>query len=178
LDEGRVGERRCICSARDRTVEPPTRKGERSMEIKRISPGPPDQRCRRARRDGLRGTGQVADDASVGVKGQTGQILKKIDELLAQAGSDKSKIQSPTNAAVARASGAGLADRVDDVEGRDGEAPLSALSGATMSPAFAILDMPAASARGDLHERREGDAMARNRPLATEIAAQLIQEVA
>ncbi len=36
--------------------------------------------------------GQVADDASEGVAGQTKQILAKIDALLAAAGSDKSKL--------------------------------------------------------------------------------------
>ena len=38
--------------------------------------------------------GQVADDPSADVAGQTGQILAKIDALLAQAGSDKSRILS------------------------------------------------------------------------------------
>lgn len=38
--------------------------------------------------------GQVASDPSQDVKGQTEQILKKIDALLAQAGSDKTKILS------------------------------------------------------------------------------------
>ncbi len=36
--------------------------------------------------------GQVADDTSEGVAGQTAQILAKIDARLAEAGSDKSKI--------------------------------------------------------------------------------------
>jgi len=36
--------------------------------------------------------GQIADDASVGIAGQTRQVLDAIDALLAQAGSDKSKI--------------------------------------------------------------------------------------
>ncbi len=36
--------------------------------------------------------GQVADDTSVGVTGQTEQILAKIDALLAAAGTDKSKL--------------------------------------------------------------------------------------
>ena len=40
--------------------------------------------------------GQVATDASAGVKGQTEQILKKIDELLAAAGSSKAKMLSAT----------------------------------------------------------------------------------
>jgi len=40
--------------------------------------------------------GQVAGDPSAGVKGQTEQILKTIDELLAHFGSDKSKILSAT----------------------------------------------------------------------------------
>ena len=40
--------------------------------------------------------GQVADDATQDVKGQTAQILAKIDRLLAKAGSDKTKILSAT----------------------------------------------------------------------------------
>ena len=40
--------------------------------------------------------GQVASDPSAGVKGQTEQILKKIDGLLAGAGSSKSKLLSAT----------------------------------------------------------------------------------
>jgi enamine deaminase RidA (YjgF/YER057c/UK114 family) len=36
--------------------------------------------------------GQVAEDASAGIVGQTQQVLAQIDALLAQAGSDKSKI--------------------------------------------------------------------------------------
>jgi enamine deaminase RidA (YjgF/YER057c/UK114 family) len=38
--------------------------------------------------------GLTADDASRDVKGQTAQILAKIDALLAQAGTDKSKLLS------------------------------------------------------------------------------------
>ncbi len=38
--------------------------------------------------------GQVANDRSAGVAGQTEQILAKIDGLLAEAGSDKSKLLS------------------------------------------------------------------------------------
>jgi enamine deaminase RidA (YjgF/YER057c/UK114 family) len=38
--------------------------------------------------------GQVADDTSQDVKGQTAQVLAKIDRLLAQAGSDKTRILS------------------------------------------------------------------------------------
>ena len=40
--------------------------------------------------------GQVADDPVPSVKSQTEQILAKIDRLLAEAGSDKSKILSAT----------------------------------------------------------------------------------
>jgi enamine deaminase RidA (YjgF/YER057c/UK114 family) len=40
--------------------------------------------------------GQVASDPSAGVKGQTEQVLKKIDALLAGVGSDKSKLLSAT----------------------------------------------------------------------------------
>jgi enamine deaminase RidA (YjgF/YER057c/UK114 family) len=40
--------------------------------------------------------GQVADDPNTDVAGQTKQILAKIDGLLAEAGSDKSKLLSAT----------------------------------------------------------------------------------
>ncbi len=40
--------------------------------------------------------GQVADDPSADVRGQTGQILAKIDRYLAEAGTDKSKLLSAT----------------------------------------------------------------------------------
>jgi enamine deaminase RidA (YjgF/YER057c/UK114 family) len=40
--------------------------------------------------------GQVADDPSEGVAGQTRQILASIDRLLAEAGSDKAKLLSTT----------------------------------------------------------------------------------
>src|SRR6266852_2571329 len=40
--------------------------------------------------------GQIAGDASADVKGQTQQILKKIDDLLAAAGTSKSKLLSAT----------------------------------------------------------------------------------
>ncbi|HEU0230374.1 MAG TPA: RidA family protein [Burkholderiaceae bacterium] len=38
--------------------------------------------------------GQVPDDATLGVEGQTAQVLATIDKLLAEAGSDKSRILS------------------------------------------------------------------------------------
>ena len=37
-------------------------------------------------------SGQIADDTSANIQGQTRQVLESIDALLAQAGSDKSKI--------------------------------------------------------------------------------------
>jgi enamine deaminase RidA (YjgF/YER057c/UK114 family) len=40
--------------------------------------------------------GQVAEDLTLDVRGQTEQVLKAIDEVLAQAGTDKSKILSAT----------------------------------------------------------------------------------
>jgi enamine deaminase RidA (YjgF/YER057c/UK114 family) len=40
--------------------------------------------------------GQVADDTSADVKGQTEQVLASIDELLARVGSDKTKILQAT----------------------------------------------------------------------------------
>ena len=40
--------------------------------------------------------GQVADDTSLDITGQTQQVLSAIDRLLAEAGSDKSKILQAT----------------------------------------------------------------------------------
>jgi enamine deaminase RidA (YjgF/YER057c/UK114 family) len=40
--------------------------------------------------------GQVAEDTSLGTTGQTQQVLAAIDKLLAEAGSDKSKILQAT----------------------------------------------------------------------------------
>ena len=40
--------------------------------------------------------GQVADDTSQDIAGQTKQVLAKIDKLLAEAGSDKTRILSAT----------------------------------------------------------------------------------
>ena len=64
-------------------------------EIKRISPGPRISGAV-AHGDTVYVAGTVAADPSVGVKGQTEQILKRIDELLAAAGTDKSKIVTAT----------------------------------------------------------------------------------
>jgi enamine deaminase RidA (YjgF/YER057c/UK114 family) len=38
--------------------------------------------------------GQVADDTSLGIEGQTADILRQIDALLAEAGTDKSRLLS------------------------------------------------------------------------------------
>jgi len=63
------------------------------MKIKRIGAGP---RMSKAVRYGdlIFLAGQIADDGSADVAGQTHQVLAKIDALLAEAGSDKSKILS------------------------------------------------------------------------------------
>src|SRR5258706_8172211 len=61
------------------------------MTIKRISPGP---RLSQAvvHGDTVYVAGTVANDTGADAKGQTQQILAQIDALLAQAGSDKSRI--------------------------------------------------------------------------------------
>jgi enamine deaminase RidA (YjgF/YER057c/UK114 family) len=61
------------------------------MNVQRIKPGP------RMSQAVIHGNtvylqGLTADDASQDVKGQTRQILAKIDALLAEAGTDKSKL--------------------------------------------------------------------------------------
>ena len=65
------------------------------MPIQRIQPG---KRLSAAvvHGDTIYLAGQIAGDASADVKGQTQQILKKIDETLAAVGSHKSKILSAT----------------------------------------------------------------------------------
>ena len=69
--------------------------------------------------------GQVADDTSQDVKGQTAQILAKIDALLAKLGSDKTKILS---ASIWLASHASYNDvnEVWDAWVPEGEAPARA----------------------------------------------------
>jgi enamine deaminase RidA (YjgF/YER057c/UK114 family) len=64
-------------------------------EIKRISPGPRISGAV-AHGDTVYVAGTVAADPSAGVKGQTEQILKRIDEMLAAAGTNKSRILSAT----------------------------------------------------------------------------------
>ena len=65
------------------------------MTIRRINPGP--RMSQAAVHGGLVFlAGQVADDATADVAGQTRQILAKIDAVLAEAGSDKSRILSTT----------------------------------------------------------------------------------
>ena len=65
------------------------------MSINRIQPG---KRLSAAvvHGDTIYIAGQIASDAATDVKGQTQQILKKFDELLAAAGSNKSKLLSAT----------------------------------------------------------------------------------
>ena len=63
------------------------------MSIERIKVGP---RMSQAviHGDTVYLAGQVADDTTADVAGQTQQILTKIDDLLAEAGTDKSKLLS------------------------------------------------------------------------------------
>jgi enamine deaminase RidA (YjgF/YER057c/UK114 family) len=63
------------------------------MDIERIAPGP---RMSRAvvHGDTVYLAGHVTADASQGVGGQTRQVLARIEDVLAQAGSSKSKILS------------------------------------------------------------------------------------
>jgi enamine deaminase RidA (YjgF/YER057c/UK114 family) len=63
------------------------------MSVRRIKPGP---RMSEAvvHGDTVYLQGVTADDHSLDVKGQTRQILAKIDALLAEAGTDKSKLVS------------------------------------------------------------------------------------
>jgi len=63
------------------------------MSIKRLHVGP--RMCEAAIHNGtIYLAGQVADDPSGDAAGQTRQVLAAIDKLLAEAGSDKTKILS------------------------------------------------------------------------------------
>ena len=65
------------------------------MEIQRINPR--EWNCNAAVfGDLVFLSGLVADDKSQDMKGQTAQVLKKIDAVLAQAGTNKSRILSAT----------------------------------------------------------------------------------
>ena len=65
------------------------------MDLKRMGPGAWNSRAVVWNgRVFLSGT--VADDKTQPMKGQTEQVLRKIDALLAQAGTDKSRILSAT----------------------------------------------------------------------------------
>lgn len=65
------------------------------MEIKRINPK--EWNCNAAVfGDLVYCSGMVADDKALDMKGQTAQVLKKIDAVLAQAGTNKSRILSAT----------------------------------------------------------------------------------
>lgn len=61
------------------------------MDIRRIEPG--KRMCQAAvHGNTVYLTGQVADDTTQDVAGQTRQVLARIDALLAEAGTDKSRI--------------------------------------------------------------------------------------
>jgi enamine deaminase RidA (YjgF/YER057c/UK114 family) len=65
------------------------------MDIKRINPR--EWNCSAAVfGDLVFCSGMVADDKSLDMKGQTAQVLKKIDAVLAEAGTNKSRILSAT----------------------------------------------------------------------------------
>lgn len=65
------------------------------MEIRRLQPG---KRMSQAvvYNNTVYLAGQVAEDTNQDVAGQTGQVLAAIDKLLAEAGTDKTKILSAT----------------------------------------------------------------------------------
>ena len=65
------------------------------MEIRRINPR--EWNCSAVVHDNVVYlSGVVADDKSLPTKGQTEQVLRKIDAVLASAGTDKSRILSAT----------------------------------------------------------------------------------
>ena len=65
------------------------------MDITRIQPGAWNSRAV-AHENVVYLSGIVADDKSAPMKGQTEQVLSKIDAILAEAGADKNRILSAT----------------------------------------------------------------------------------
>jgi len=65
------------------------------MDIERIKPGAWNSRAV-VHGDLVFLSGTVADDKTLSMKGQTQQVLRKIDDALKAAGTDKSKILSAT----------------------------------------------------------------------------------
>ena len=65
------------------------------MTITRIKPGPRMSQTV-VHGNTVHTAGQVADDSSADVAGQTRQVLAKIDDLLAEAGSENAKILKAT----------------------------------------------------------------------------------
>lgn len=94
------------------------------MQIKRLHPG-----ARMSAAVNYNGfvfvSGQVADDTGANVAGQTQQILNKIDKLLEEAGSDKTKILS-ANIWLAEASSFGEMNSVWDAWVPAGNTPARA----------------------------------------------------
>jgi len=71
------------------------RSKEKKMDIQRINPR--EWNCSAAVfGDLVFLSGTVADDKSLDMKGQTAEVLKKIDAVLAKAGTDKSRVLSAT----------------------------------------------------------------------------------
>jgi enamine deaminase RidA (YjgF/YER057c/UK114 family) len=66
-----------------------------SMKIKRFGVGPRMSKAVRYA-DTVYVAGQVADDPSLDVAGQTAQVLAKVDAALAEAGTDKTNLLSAT----------------------------------------------------------------------------------
>ena len=78
------------------------------MEIQRVNPR--EWNCQAAVfGDLVFCSGMVADDKSLDMKAQTAQVLQKIDAVLAQAGTDKSRILS----AIVYMADAGLKDEMN-----------------------------------------------------------------
>ena len=65
------------------------------MTIQRIEPGKRLTQCI-VHGDRVYLAGIISDNSKLDVKGQTADVLKKIDKLLSQAGTDKSKLLTAT----------------------------------------------------------------------------------
>jgi enamine deaminase RidA (YjgF/YER057c/UK114 family) len=90
--------------------------------------------------------GQVAKDDSADIKGQTATTLAKIDELLAEVGSDKSKLLSVT-IYIADMSHFGQMNEVWDAWVMPGHAPARACVQAKMARPELLVEMSVVAAK-------------------------------
>jgi enamine deaminase RidA (YjgF/YER057c/UK114 family) len=115
------------------------------MSIQRINPGP---RMTQAvvHGDTIYIAGQVADDTTADIAGQTRQILAKIDALLREAGSDKSKLVA-TNIWLGHVGNYDAMNKIWDAWVTPGSTPARATVGSPLAGPQYLVEIAAIAAK-------------------------------